>query len=89
MTVQNWVITKVPNLNRIWRVANKSNDRIAEITIDRANSGGWDALVHFEKAKAFDWKWNYTSQTEAMTGACGYIRGVERAVEVHHKETSI
>lgn len=84
-----WTIVKVPNLNRIWRVSNKSKERVAEITIERCGTGGWDALIHFQKATTLNWKWNYPNQTEAMAGAVGYLRGIERAVEVHHKETTV
>lgn len=85
-----WVIIKTENAPLTYEILDgdaASDSRRGTIAVKRAASGGWDANVHLLRAPAFDWKWNYPDQTSAAHGACGYVRGVERAAEVHASET--
>lgn len=77
-----WTVVKV--LDRVWRVSSHG-ERVAEISFNDQHA--MRVLVHFEGLPKFNWSWDYSTQDEALAGACAYVRGVERAVRVHAEET--
>jgi hypothetical protein len=62
----------------IFDVVRPGGDLVARIKM-RRNSGQWS--VSFEHAQRLDWT------THSLEEARGYVRGVERAAQVHGAET--
>jgi hypothetical protein len=75
-----WKIRKVDG--DLAHVVEDTGGLVATITYGR---GAWQ--VAFVDAKAFDWQVATAPLGDGLERCVGYVRGVERAAEVHARET--
>lgn len=79
-----WTIRKIDGGH--W-VATDGDEVRARITLTPSASQPPAARITFPRAPAFDNDLGGTDLAEATARAIGYVRGIERAVEVNARET--